>query len=282
MVRNKIFLSLCFSLTGLYFVVTGVQYWIPDYLQNEIGVSAHTTSLYFSVTSLSAPISGVIVGGIVVSKCGGYNTRKSHKLLLVVAVFAVLSALPVPFIKRGQFYFIGTCCWLLLFFGGFVLPPLTGIMINSVGDYEKSSANSIANICYNLFGYLPAPALYGLVASFSNSRWALGMLMYSTIFTVGLLYYGITTKLRQDWEQDHESMKMTKGKQSQHSKGLNDFEDMEQGLLEDTDRRKESGLQTSSPTQISSDEHAAFGINNRESVENRESSELSHPKELVL
>lgn len=29
---NKIYLLLCGSLSGLYFVVTGIQYWISDYI----------------------------------------------------------------------------------------------------------------------------------------------------------------------------------------------------------------------------------------------------------
>jgi len=54
--------------------------------------------------------------------------------------------------------------WLVLFFGGFLLPPVTGIMLNSVEDYKRTSANSLANLAYNLFGYLPAPTFYGLIS----------------------------------------------------------------------------------------------------------------------
>jgi hypothetical protein len=95
--------------------------------------------------------------------------------------------------------------WLLLFFGGFILPPVTGIMINSVGDYQKSSANSIANLCYNLFGFLPAPGFYGLVSSLtggSTSRWSMGMLMFSTVLTIGMLCWGIYLKLEKQEELD--------------------------------------------------------------------------------
>jgi hypothetical protein len=50
----------------------------------------------------------------------------------------------------------------------------------------------------NLLGFLPAPGLYGLVSELTGgkkSRWAMGMLMYSTIFTVLYLIYGINKKL---------------------------------------------------------------------------------------
>ena len=74
---NKVFVSLCFSLSGLYFVVTGVQYWTPNYLLNVLDVDEATSSIFFSVTSFTAPISGVIVGGIATTSLGGYNTRKA-------------------------------------------------------------------------------------------------------------------------------------------------------------------------------------------------------------
>ena len=158
---NKVFLSLCLSLSGLYFVVTGVQYWTPDYLQNVLKVEESTVNIFFSVTSFTAPISGVIIGGIVTTSFGGYNTRKAQKLQAYVGSLALFAALPIPWIN--EFYQVAILFWLLLFFGGFVLPSVTGIMINSVGEYQKTSANSVANICYNLVGYLPAPGLYGFV-----------------------------------------------------------------------------------------------------------------------
>jgi len=50
-----------------------------------------------------------------------------------MGVCAMICALPIPFMD--DFYYVGMLFWGLLFFGGFVLPPVTGIMINSVGDF---------------------------------------------------------------------------------------------------------------------------------------------------
>jgi hypothetical protein len=46
-------------------------------MANALHLDATLISVYFSITSLTAPISGVIVGGIVVSLCGGYNTVRA-------------------------------------------------------------------------------------------------------------------------------------------------------------------------------------------------------------
>lgn len=128
---NTVFICLCLGLTGLYFVVTGIQYWAPDYLQNVLGVSADVASFYFAVTCFTAPVGGVIVGGIVTSALGGYNNPRAKKIQCVMGLLSSLSGLPIPWLD--EFKYVGPLFWLLLFFGGFVLPPVTGIMISSVG-----------------------------------------------------------------------------------------------------------------------------------------------------
>ena len=43
------------------------------------------------------------------------------------------------------------------------MPVLTGILLNMVPPSLRTLANSIANLVYNLLGYLPAPFVYGIV-----------------------------------------------------------------------------------------------------------------------
>lgn len=63
-------------------------------------------------------------------------------------------------------------------------------------------------MCYNLFGYLPAPVVYGLIATWTNpnkdnpdpkakntSKWAMAALLYSTIPTISLLLWGLKKTL---------------------------------------------------------------------------------------
>jgi sugar phosphate permease len=79
---------------------------------------------------------------------------------------AVLCSILAPMVDSFEVF--GYLMWFILFFGGLVLPSITGIMLNSVHENERTSANSIANMCYNLFGYLPAPSFYGMVSSISD------------------------------------------------------------------------------------------------------------------
>ena len=165
---NKVFVGLCLSLTGLYFVVTGIQYWLPSYLRNVLLLSPDQAALYYAALSISAPVSGVVVGGIMTTRAGGYNTREAQRLQCVLGACAVACAVPIPFFTN--FWIPGALFWLLLFFGGAVLPPVTGIMLNSVNELHRTSANAVANLAYNLLGYLPAPSFYGMVAALAKGE----------------------------------------------------------------------------------------------------------------
>ena len=114
----------------------------------------------------------------------------------MVGFCAIAVALPMPWFT--EFWVVGLLTWLLLFFGGFIVPPLTGVMINSVPPKHRTSANSISNLLQNLLGFLPAPFLYGLITKYTGgakSMWGMFMLFYSSILTISYLVYGINKKL---------------------------------------------------------------------------------------
>lgn len=77
--------------------------------------------------------------------------------------------------------------WFLLFFGGAILPALTGILLNTVEQNQKTVANSIAYLAYNLFGFLPSPFIYGAITDSgdgNNDVLAWTFLMFTTFIPV--------------------------------------------------------------------------------------------------
>lgn len=60
--------------------------------------------------------------------------------------------------------------WMVLFFGGGMMPGLTGVMISSVNNDVKPLATSLASVFTNLLGYLPAPIIYGFICDFTGGR----------------------------------------------------------------------------------------------------------------
>lgn len=41
---------------------------------------------------------------------------------------------------------------------------MMGIMLNTVAEERRTTANSIATMIFNLCGYLPAPFIYGAIS----------------------------------------------------------------------------------------------------------------------
>src|SRR5690606_26424215 len=106
-----------------------------------------------------------------------------------ISILAGASGMFLPLIDN--YYIFITLMWLLLFFGGSIVPGLTGIMISSTHDKTKEISNSITHLCYNLFGYLPSPFLYGLVCKYTGgvtSRYGLAFILLWSYFGVGSLY----------------------------------------------------------------------------------------------
>jgi len=168
------------GLSLLYFIVTGIQFWVTDYLQTVLNMPQSTVFAFYSLTSISAPVAGVIAGGSVTHKFGGYQSPNALKIASVASIVAMASALPVPFVNNFPLFLI--LLWMLLFAGGFIVPVVTGIILVSVKPSLRTAANSLANLSYNLLGYLPAPFLYGFsVTATGIPRFGMGLIMFTTI-----------------------------------------------------------------------------------------------------
>jgi predicted MFS family arabinose efflux permease len=173
----------------LLFIITGIQFWISDYMQSVLLVDPTKVFITFAVVCITAPVFGVILGGYTIQKLGGYTNKKALEACFKISILAAASGVFLPLINNVPLFVI--CIWLLLFFGGSIVPGLTGIMISSTPDKSKEIANSITHLCYNLFGYLPAPFLYGLVQKYTGgheSRWGLAFILIWSYFGVFFLY----------------------------------------------------------------------------------------------
>ena len=142
----------------------------------------------FGIISITGPVLGVIVGGNIVTRFGGCEVPKALYISLAIAFFCLLVAAPIPFVTGKESYILFCALlWFLLFSGGFILGPMTGIMLAIVDDSLKTTANSVANLIYNLGGYMPGPYLYGIVYAYGkggNSFEAMCCLMFSPILSV--------------------------------------------------------------------------------------------------
>lgn len=151
-------------------------------------VPQNDVTLYFTTTSITAPILGAVLSGVIGSKIGGHDSRYAVPSCMFAAAFCTLCGILFPF--SNDFRAAIGLIWFMLFFGGYILPFVTGIMLAHVEQDLKAKANSLANFSYFMFGYTPAPTIYGAVCSLTGgkkSRWGMISLLYTIIPAVILL-----------------------------------------------------------------------------------------------
>jgi len=152
----------------------------------------------FISIAISAPMLGVALGGCVIHKVGGYETMKAMDVVLICAIWAALCAIPIPLMKDLGWFIL--FMWLFLFFGGGLLPGLSGFMLTSVPKELRYYASAFNSVTSNLLGYLPSPFLYGLIWHYTGgdaSPYGLMINMYWSFFMCILLISAYFIRKRQ-------------------------------------------------------------------------------------
>lgn len=161
---NAIYLLLISSLCCMFFVIAGVQYWITLVMVAVLRISIQAVMAIFICVSITAPIAGVYTGGYIGDFMGGYKGSSmvpALKFCVISAGLASLCTFPVSMSSTGFSVFVSL--WLLLFFGGCIVPCATGIIINSVPREYQPNCSSFAQLCYNILGFFLAPVLSAVI-----------------------------------------------------------------------------------------------------------------------
>jgi hypothetical protein len=122
-------LSLCVA----YFIVTGVQFWISNYMETVLHKPLPLVNTVFSIVSISAPTLGcfvgkmqlITIGGTTVQLAGGYESKYALPICFLFTIFSTGVSLPIPY--TDNFWLVSVFIWIQLFCGGASVPPLTGI-----------------------------------------------------------------------------------------------------------------------------------------------------------
>lgn len=185
------------SITCLFLTVTAIQFWMTDYMVQVMDIPQNQAFKVFATASLCAPVSGVICGGILFSKLGGYNSYKSLHAIPMVSTIALICGLIGS--ATSNFKVFVSVMALQLFFGGMLVPAATGIMLNQVPQNMRTVCNSVANMSYNLLGYVPAPYAYGyMYQKHGQGKNHAGFYTIEAAATLGYLL-GLVFFLRKKW-----------------------------------------------------------------------------------
>jgi MFS family permease len=165
LLTSGVFVCATLGLSTLYFVVTGIQFWATEFLIQVVGAPINTVLGAFAGTSATAPVLGVVVGGILIDKIGGYNgvvgAQKTTRICAAFAVLATGSALLAA--TMTSFLAVLMMVWLVLFFGGAIVPGATGLVLSSVPSKLRVVSSGFSIFVFNICGYMAGtmvPAMY--------------------------------------------------------------------------------------------------------------------------
>lgn len=192
---SKMYLVGTLTMSIILFVSTGIQFWLTDYFIYTLHFKRAEVNIAYAIVSITGPTSGCGFGGYIVNKRGGYENPTTVYVVLAFAATGIGCAIIIPFVDG--FIIAATLLWMVLFFGGAMMPGLTGIMMVSVPPYLRAFGNSNGEIIKNVLGYLPAPFMYGWFNSMFGDRAGIKLIMFWGLWAPFLLLLGSIHRYRQ-------------------------------------------------------------------------------------
>ena len=167
LIKSPIFILMNVTLSSMFIIVSAIQFWINDYLEFGLLIEDKNARLTcFTFVVVTAPAAGIILGGVLAGKVGGYDKEKAIYIPLFTSFGVVILANLCP-IFTNIFVFL-PLFWTLLFLGSVLLPVANGIVIVSVEQKYSGSASAASILIYHILGRLPGPNLYAFLKSMVN------------------------------------------------------------------------------------------------------------------
>lgn len=122
--KEKVYVFAVIAVAILNFISTAIQYWVSDHLKKVMKFDEDQIFICFVITCVTAPTLGVISGGYIVQKFGGYESKKSIVFCFVFGIIAGLDAILILF--QENIIGFSIVLWIFLFFGGAIVPNMIG------------------------------------------------------------------------------------------------------------------------------------------------------------
>ncbi|KAL7067087.1 major facilitator superfamily protein [Cryptosporidium serpentis] len=161
--ENKIYILSVIVLSIIFYTVTAVQYWTTRFLQQTYNTNEGIILMSFSTTAGTAPTAGIIVSALLIDSIGGYKTPKGLFYTMLFCLGCSITATVFGIIALVIDHFFATIAgiWGLLFFGSFLVPPITGICVGVVELQMRQFAATVSMITYHILGFALGSVLPG-------------------------------------------------------------------------------------------------------------------------
>lgn len=207
--KEPVFLFTGLANSVVFFGMAVIQFWGADYMQYVVGVEDEFVLLYvFSAICITGPPAGIILGGVIGSKIGGYTVRKAIVICVGLCAMSCVFALIITLDSSHVAYF-GIMVWLYFFFSGATTPLETGIVISSLPERLRGDGFSVMNFILNLIGNLPASSVYGLIyenTEHTHNTYAMFFTMSYNVVGLIFVILGMVFRLNKN-DKDEEPKK---------------------------------------------------------------------------
>jgi MFS family permease len=189
---SKLFIIYNIALIIIFIIVSALQFWINDYMENVLLVSKKSNLTIFLIVMITAPSIGIFTGGLIGDKIGGYQSINALYFVFYSSIFSEIMSLIYPFTYNIIFFII--FFWIFLFIGSCILPIINGIIICSVDKKYNGSSNAASTFLYNVFGRFIGPFLYGVFRGLYGKNSKIPMIILLNLIILPLILFYLATK----------------------------------------------------------------------------------------
>ena len=253
-IKSPLFILINITLCSIYAIVAAVQFWINDYLQYGLKIEdPQTRFIMFGVVVVTAVPAGMVVGGIFLTKVGGYESEKAIYIPLIFSLIVTIFANLAP-LSSNAYVFL-PLFWLYFFSGSAVIPAANSLSLVSVEKKYAGAASSTNILLCNVLGRFPGPNLYAAFKSLiddNSSR--IPMLMLLNLSFIGFVAVLIALKfnkqkfikLREEMlkeEKEKEEKEKGEEKNNKNNNNINDIGEEAEILIVDENYKKENNIE---------------------------------------
>ena len=186
---NKIFLFSSFCNSVAFFGIGVVQYYGNKYMEFVLEIGDSVRFILFGILCLFGPTTGMVFGGIICSKMGGYIKSKSMTfVILCMAIASIISMFIACHEIIALFIITG---WSYLFAIGASIPPISGIIISCLDNNLRGDGFSFCNLVLNLVGSFPSSYTYSVLCDAFEDKGIKEKYKYAWMITMGYNFVGL-------------------------------------------------------------------------------------------
>ena len=194
-----------------------VQYWGDKYMEFVLQIKTTLRFILFAGLCLLGPILGIVFGGVICSKLGGYNKRKAMSFTVILLIVAAIFSSLVTIGNNTVIFILFSWCY--LFFLCAAIPPESGIIISSLDKNLRGDGFSLSNSILNLLGSFPSSYVFGALLDLyekklkkedvkNNKHYIYTMITCMAYNFIGIVFIGVACyfrmKIKGDLDTDPE------------------------------------------------------------------------------